>query len=133
MPRGLSHPSGPFSWDRNVRTRLHAFSGTVSNSGLIALPNCARLPVQGHRGSGSHHGHVGGTAGSEALLPTAPLCSSGSPLLLPPPRSCCTEFQSCCNAEQSTSFLLSAQMTLHFERTRLEWEGSCLLMLIKQL
>lgn len=99
MPRGLSHPSGPFSWDRNVRTRLHAFSGTVSNSGLTALPNCARLPVQGHRGSGSHHGHVGGTAGSEALLPTAPLCSSGSPLLLPPPRSCCTEFQSCCNAE----------------------------------
>lgn len=131
MPRGLSHPSGPFSSDRNVRTQLRAFAQNCSLLSLIARGSlCGQ---QGHRGSGSHQGHVRGTAGSEVLLPTAPLCSSGSPLLLPPPHSCCTEFQSCCSAEQSTSFLLSPRMTLHFERTRLEWEGSCLLILIKQL
>lgn len=38
IPRGLSHPSGPFCSDRNVRTQLHAFSGAVSNFGLTCCP-----------------------------------------------------------------------------------------------
>lgn len=35
---GLSHPSEPFSSDRNVRTQLDAFSGAVSNIGLTCSP-----------------------------------------------------------------------------------------------